>query len=156
MNTHYDDFGPDMVEKYMQRCLFYGMFPGFFSEDASSNPYFGNPKWYNRDRHLFRKYLPVIKPIAEAGWEPMTLARTDDPAVWVERFGRGPETGLYFTVMNTADEAKQVTLSLDEGVAFNAPLTGLLAPQSPVSPPYRLQLQPHEVRALQVQPKQRP
>ena len=155
MNTHYEDFGPEMVEKYMQRCLFYGMFPGFFSEDASTHPYFGNPKWYNRDRHLFRKYLPAIRQIAEAGWEPITRAKTDDPAVWVERFGQTPETGLYFTVMNTADEAKHVTLSFEDDIAGDDPLIDLLSPTAPAGQPPRLKLHPQEVRTFKVQPKQR-
>ena len=151
MNTHYDDFGPKLVEQYMQRCLFYGMFPGFFSEDASSNPYFGNPKWYNRDRHLFRKYLPVIQQMAEAGWQPVTLAQTDDPAVWVERFGKTPETELYFTVMNTADKSTQTTLTLDRELAKNAQLLDLLK-QTTINNPLRFELGPKQVMALRVQP----
>ncbi len=113
MNTNYDRFGPELVERYMQRCLFYGMFPGFFSENASTNPYFGNPRWYNRDRHLFKKYMPALKRVAEAGWEPLTLAWSDDAAVWVERFGRSIERGLFFTVMNTASERRRVRLLVE-------------------------------------------
>lgn len=74
-NTDYDRFGPELVERYMQRCLFYGCFPGFFSHDAATDPYFGNPRWYNRDRHLLAKYVPLIQRIHKAGWEPVTHAR---------------------------------------------------------------------------------
>ncbi|NOX53099.1 MAG: hypothetical protein GXP27_01400 [Planctomycetes bacterium] len=153
MNTHYDDFGPELVERYMQRCLFYGMFPGFFSEDASTNPYFGNPKWYNRDRHLFKKYLPVIKRIAEAGWEPITLARADDPAVWIERFGQSASSGLFFTVMNTAKELRRVRLTLDPKLAAAGRLVDLLSGQSfsLQSGPSSLTLQPEEVRAFRLE-----
>jgi hypothetical protein len=38
MNTDYDRFTPDLVEKYFQRCLFYGMWPGFFSHNAADRP----------------------------------------------------------------------------------------------------------------------
>ena len=50
-----------MTERYMQICLFYGMFPGFFSENAATNCYFANPAWYNRDRQLFSRYMPIIR-----------------------------------------------------------------------------------------------
>jgi len=30
MNTRFEDFSHELVEKYMRRSLAYGMFPGFF------------------------------------------------------------------------------------------------------------------------------
>ena len=69
-NTHFEDFTYDLTEKYMQRSLFYGMFPGFFSENGKTDHYFENPRWYNATRPLFKKYLPLIQEIAAAGWEP--------------------------------------------------------------------------------------
>src|SRR5947207_10447358 len=39
MNTNFDTFSPERVEKYFQRSLFYGMFPGMFSHNAADNPY---------------------------------------------------------------------------------------------------------------------
>ena len=35
MNTQFDKFSHELVEKYMKRSLAYGMFPGFFSHNAS-------------------------------------------------------------------------------------------------------------------------
>jgi hypothetical protein len=151
MNTHYDDFGPEFVERYMQRCLFYGMFPGFFSEDASTNPYFEHPKWYNRDRHLFRKYLPVIKKVAEAGWEPITLGRSSDSAIWLERFGQSKETGLYMTVMNSSDEAKQATIKLQQN-EFNCDFViDVLSDKRFLLSQLQLSLKPEEVRVLRLE-----
>ena len=57
MNTPYDRFPPDRVEKYFQRALFYGMYPSMFSHNASQDPYWRAPRWYNRDR-------PPLKPLA--------------------------------------------------------------------------------------------
>jgi len=108
MNTPFEQFSHALVEKYMKRCLAYGMFPGFFSHNASQGHYFTRPELYNRDRPLFKKYVPLCKLVAEAGWEPITLARTDDERVHVERFG-----GRYLTVFNDSDRARTVTLSLD-------------------------------------------
>lgn len=43
MNTDYDRFGSDLVEKYFQRALFYGMWPGFFSPNAADDRYWETP-----------------------------------------------------------------------------------------------------------------
>jgi len=100
MNTNYDAFTPDLVEKYFQRSLFYGIFPSMFSHNASENPYWQNPHWYNRDRHLFKKYIPLIKRIAEAGWQPITEARCDNASIYLERFGPDASGAIYFTLLN--------------------------------------------------------
>ncbi len=88
MNTNFDQLPPRRVEDYMKRCLAYGMFPGFFSHNAADGQYFQQPKLYNRDRPLFQKYLPLCRTVAEAGWEPITLARSSNPSIHVERFGQ--------------------------------------------------------------------
>ena len=101
MNTRFEDFSSELVEKYMKRCLAYGMFPGFFSANASGGHYFTRPELYNRDRPLFKRYVPLCKQVAEAGWEPITLARTDDEHVYIERFGN-----RYYTVFNDSRERR--------------------------------------------------
>jgi hypothetical protein len=109
MNTDFDKFSHALVEKYMKRCLAYGMFPGFFSADASTGHYFSRPDLYNRDRPLFKKYVPLTKRVAEAGWQPLARARAGDPKVYVERFGE-----RYLTVFNDSGQEKTVTLTLEE------------------------------------------
>jgi len=108
MNTRFEDFGPDLVEQYMKRCLAYGMFPGFFSHNASQGHYFSRPELYNRDRPLFKKYVPLVKRVAEAGWQPVTFVRSSDPKVYVERWGE-----RYLTVFNDSSERRTATLTLD-------------------------------------------
>jgi hypothetical protein len=110
MNTRYEKFTTDLVEKYFQRSLFYGMFPSMFSHNASQDPYWQNPNLYNRDRHLFKKYIPMIKKIAEAGWEPITYAMTDNDKVYIERFG---SVGvIYFTLLNDSNSAQEVGVTI--------------------------------------------
>ncbi len=87
MNTEFEKFPHTLVEKYMKRCLAYGMFPGFFSHNASQGHYFTRPELYDRDRSLFKKYVPLCKLIAEARWEPVTNARSSNSSITVERFG---------------------------------------------------------------------
>ena len=107
MNTDFRNFTPELVEKYMKRSLAYGMFPGFFSADASTGQYFQNPDLYNRDRPLFKKYIPLCKLIAEAGWKPVTLARSNDPKIYVEKFGEN-----YLTVFNDSKDHCETVIKL--------------------------------------------
>jgi hypothetical protein len=112
MNTDYDAFTPDLVEKYFQRSLFYGFFPGMFSHNAADRPYWQNPKWYNRDRPLFKQYLPIIRRVAEAGWQPVTGARCDNPRIFVERFGPAATGPVYLTLLNDTAAPQRGTVSL--------------------------------------------
>ena len=115
MNTDYEAFGP-YVERYFQRSLFYGMYPSMFSHNAAENPYWQNPKWYNRDRALFQKYLPVIRRIAEAGWQPVTGAACDNSAIWVERYGPDANGTRYYTLFTDSSQAQSgVLLEEDAG-----------------------------------------
>ncbi|MCX8036685.1 MAG: hypothetical protein N3D11_06480 [Candidatus Sumerlaeia bacterium] len=116
MNTEFENFSHALVEKYMKRSLAYGMFPGFFSHNASEKHYFSQPALYDRDRPLFKKYVPLCKLVAEAGWEPVTLARSSDPKVYVERFGGKAQ--CYLTVFNDSAERRTTTITLDK--AFGA------------------------------------
>ncbi len=108
MNTVFEEFSSELVEKYMKRSLAYGMFPGFFSHNASQGHYFTRPELYDRDRPLFQRYVPLCKRVAEAGWEPVTLARSSDERVYVERFGQ-----RYLTVLNDSDQPRTATIHLD-------------------------------------------
>jgi len=108
MNTPFEHFSHELVEKYMQRSLAYGMFPGFFSHNASQGHYFTRPELYDRDRPLFEKYVPLCKLVAEAGWEPLTAARSDHESVYVERFGT-----QYLTVFNDGPEKRTVTITIN-------------------------------------------
>jgi len=112
MNTNFEHFSHALVEKYMKRCLAYGMFPGFFSHNASEGHYFTRPDLYERDRDLFRKYVPLCKKVAEAGWEPVTQARSNRQDVYVERFGRE-----YLTVFNAGAKQQDVTVTTQMNVA---------------------------------------
>ncbi|MDO4574993.1 MAG: hypothetical protein Q4D98_07240 [Planctomycetia bacterium] len=103
-NTDFTKFSHELAEKYMRRALAFGMFPGFFSADASTGQYFRTPELYERDRPLFQKYLPLCRMVAEAGWESETGATVDVADVCVERFGD------YFTLFNPTD--KPVTCHL--------------------------------------------
>ena len=111
MNSDFTAFSREATEKFMKRALAYGMFPGFFSADASTGHYFSQPALYNRDRELFKKYVPLCRLVAEAGWEPLTGAVSDNPSVIVERFGRQPGV-CYLTVYNLAETRQKAEVTL--------------------------------------------
>ena len=79
-----------------------------FSVDAASNPYWENPDLYDRDRDLFKKYVPLVCEVAEAGWEPVTFARSSNRNVFVERFGR-----RYLTLCNDTAEAQKTRVTIE-------------------------------------------
>jgi hypothetical protein len=89
------------------------MFPGFFSHNASQGHYFSRPQLYNRDRPLFKKYVPLCRRLAEASWEPLTHARSSNKHVLVERFGRGPGP-RYLTVFNDSPQTQTAAIQMEE------------------------------------------
>jgi hypothetical protein len=109
MNTEFTRLSHERVDKYMEHCLAYGMFPGFFSADAATGHYFERPELFERDRPLFRKFVPLCKLVAEAGWEPVTHARASGPTIHVERFGEN-----YLTVFNDSAQPHEATITMDD------------------------------------------
>lgn len=114
MNTNFTKWTYEMSEKFFKRSLAYGMFPGFFSADASTGHYFENPKLYERDRPLFKKYIPICKEVAEAGWQPICGAVSNTDKVYVERFGSAADPKeSFFTVFNDSGQTQQVEIRFD-------------------------------------------
>ncbi|HTL27561.1 MAG TPA: hypothetical protein VL282_00005, partial [Tepidisphaeraceae bacterium] len=63
---------------------------------------------------LMRKYLPTIIRMNEAGWQPITHARSSDPNIGIERWGTGEsEKSLLFSVMNLAKAQATADISID-------------------------------------------
>jgi hypothetical protein len=98
-------------EIYFEKMLAYGFFPSFFSVDASNDPYWQDAKKIENGRPFFKKYIPLIKEVAAAGWEPVTYASGSSESVRIERFGN---TGkLLFTVRNSGSGDVSCTVTLD-------------------------------------------
>lgn len=98
-------------EVYFAKMLAYGFFPSFFSVDASSDPYWRDSTKIENGRPFFKKYIPIIKKVAGAGWEPITAATTNSELVKIERFGRDDK--LFFTVRNLSDKDTSCEVILD-------------------------------------------
>jgi hypothetical protein len=112
LNTDLSVLQNSEVEKYIDFCLFYGFYPGIYTNGGYGASYFEQPSLYERDRSIFTKYLPEIKKISEAGWEPITRAESSDPTIYIERYG-DKENKIYFTLRNTNNEPKTFNLKFD-------------------------------------------
>ncbi len=100
-------------EVYFEKMMAYGFFPSFFSVDASNDPYWQDKKKIENGRPFFKKYIPLIKEISAAGWEPVTLAGSGSSGIRIERFGRGDK--IFFTVRNNSALNTECTVKIDTG-----------------------------------------
>lgn len=96
---------------YFEKLMAYGFFPSFFSTNASSDPYWQDHQKIENGRPFFKKYIPIIKTIAAAGWEPVTGASGNNASVRIERFGKSGN--LFFTVRNNSSQEVKCLITLD-------------------------------------------
>jgi hypothetical protein len=110
LNADFGGLSSELVERYFQIALFYGFYPSMFSNDAATDPYWKDSSLYDRDRDLFKRYVPLIRRLNVAGWQPLTYATTDQEKVYIERFGDWPD--LCFTLRNILTVTTPVTVTL--------------------------------------------
>jgi hypothetical protein len=130
MNTRFDTMGPEVVLDYFNKSLLYDIFPSFFNGTYMQDGkwvnvhYFKDAKFYERDRHLFKKYIPILRRMFDAGWQPVTHARRTEPAaVRVERYGPSASGEALFAVYNPSASAVTAKLTVDAAaLALKAPL----------------------------------
>ena len=90
------------VEEYVQSAIAFGIAP-------ETRP-FGKER--TRDVDLYDRFIPILRRLGQAGWEPVSHARVSDRELWCERFGSGGR-GLFFTVYNPAEADRTTRLSID-------------------------------------------
>ncbi|NUQ00494.1 MAG: hypothetical protein HUU35_11635 [Armatimonadetes bacterium] len=86
-----------------QRALLWGAFPGTAGWLSGRN--------VDLHRSLFETYVPVLRDLTAAGWEPIPHAVVNDAAVRLERYGFRDD--LYLVLNNTTSDTRTVTLTLD-------------------------------------------
>jgi len=117
MDAPFDRFTKEMTERYFQRSLAYGALPSFFTWHGVStfghNLYYRRPDCYERDRPLFKKYIPLCRTLSEAGWQPVNQV-TDCvvEGVVTEQFGAVGRGDVYATVFNSTDRPAKVVVRL--------------------------------------------
>ena len=114
--NYHQQLGRPQIEQSMKACLAYGILPGFFDWPTSGlgpgSRYWDHPAYFERDRDLFRKYQPLCRALAAAGWEPVTYARAKPARVFVERFGPPADGPAWFTVFNEGKQAERTALAI--------------------------------------------
>ena len=155
MNTDFARFTPELVERYFQRCLFYGVWPGFFDEEAASkDPYWASAKkWYERDRPLFKQYIPLLRRVTTAGWQPLTHAACDNPKILVERFGPEADGTVLLMLLNDTSDTQSGSvmadlkaLGLEQRVSAQALVSGEAA--TPYGRGWQVSLRPQQAEVL--------
>ena len=119
-NTPVPAITHEQVEQYIKHQAFYGFYPAISSGGGEEKPgyrgwkrYFRSPELRERDRALFKQYIPLIRRINRAGWEPVTYAHTSDPKVFIERFGSWQANSLHFTLRNQSQDRRQATVRVE-------------------------------------------
>ena len=107
----------DQMEQFIRGQLFWGFYPAVSSAGGMLNGgapdrYFLHPGLYERDRPLFQYYVPLIRTLSSAGWEPVTNA-TATPVAGIERFGDFRRGAVLLTVRGPAATAVQAEITLD-------------------------------------------
>ena len=116
LNTDFTKVTQAEMESYMRLCAVYAIYPSAFSADAASNNYFEQPALYERDRPLFKKYVPIIRALSLAGWLPVSDATVDNANLGIEAYGTNAVTSTrYLTVRNFASQAMTANVTFDLG-----------------------------------------
>eukprot|EP01043_Picozoa_sp_COSAG02_P005155 COSAG02_NODE_138_length_34440_cov_16.694368_18_plen_1060_part_00 len=108
LDTDLASWTKEYTFQYFQICLVYGIWPSIEEDNTSEAPgYFSNPKLYERDRSIFKQFIPVLKQINYAGWQPLTFAAASDLEATtpksgsdfsIERFGSATDGVIYWTL----------------------------------------------------------
>ncbi len=115
------EFGMEQLVTYMDWCLFFAVYPSIGGIWDDPDPY----------RELFRNYVPLVRALGTAGWEPITHAWTDSEDIRVERYGYWSQGTLQFAVRNFGKETASGNMVIDadalkvgEGAVLTDAFTG--------------------------------
>ena len=124
-NEDFEAWSTTDLRARCERCLLYGFLPAP-GRAPNGNVYWNEPRWLERDRPLWRMYLPWLRRLAEAGWRPQGRAHPLAPEWRVEQFGPDPH-GSFFLAARRPDGApaeSEIELALDAPIVLLDPLSG--------------------------------
>jgi hypothetical protein len=98
------------VEQFVNKSLCYGIFASTSTNFFSGVQYETHPNGYLRDKKLLDWYVPLVRMLSEAGWQPVRYAAVEPQDVSCERFGSGR---TYFTLYNDSERKTTCKLTLD-------------------------------------------
>ncbi|MGN0493630.1 MAG: hypothetical protein ACI4F7_08290 [Acutalibacteraceae bacterium] len=113
-NNDYNYMDHDSMDKFFARCLPYAIYPDPCVNMAEGVLYWNSSNhFYERDRDVFKKYIPTLTEISEAGWEPVTLADSDDKELVIERYGDNDAEGYHFVIYNPTNRDKNISVNIE-------------------------------------------
>ncbi len=136
LNTRFENLPPDYIEDYFHASLLWDIFPSFFNgsylEEGKwiTAHFFKQPELYNQARPLYRQFIPILRRMFDAGWEPVTLARATPANVRVERYGPGNTGEVLLAAFNPTGEPVQAVLTAEVealGLGAGGTVTGLVS-----------------------------
>jgi hypothetical protein len=95
---------PEQAESRFRLLLFYHIYPGIFHS---------GPQSLERARPLYQKYIPLMRAMGRAGWEPVPWAISDDGSLLVERFGPAAAGPVFLAVRNPTEQVRTCTLTVE-------------------------------------------
>ena len=92
------------IERRLNTCLTYTWWPGVDGAPQET---------FDQKRPIYKKYIPVLRALARAGWEPVTYATAEPKGTIIERFGGEDGRPLFFTVRNTEQSLRTISVTID-------------------------------------------
>jgi hypothetical protein len=107
--------GADTLRFRVQQSLFYGIYAGPCRWETTS--------WYtSAHRAIYKLFTPLFQRLGEAGWEPLTNARSDNTALWLERYGNLKDDDLNFALRNETSTTKTAKLTINLDNSYDRPV----------------------------------
>jgi len=98
---------PAQMEYWFNRCVHWGIYPSF-----GNMRLFDTQEKYAPIARLNNRYVPALRAITSAGWQPVTHAHVTD-RVLVERWGPGKDGRVYLTVYPDSEALASTKLTID-------------------------------------------
>ena len=138
------------MEKYFKRGLVMDIFTSMAYGHFDSMD-------VNNAKILHEKYLPLMKMLYKAGWEPIngvSLAGEIN-GVYCERYGDPLNGKTFFVIYNDSSNIKDISLNLDSGIFHKSPsravnLCGSKESFNIINRKIDLRLDPWELKLLQI------
>ena len=92
------------VREVFNQAVCYGVF--VTCSNGLGKVYWTDPNGFPRDTTLYEWYVPLVRTLSKAGWEPVTWASSPTEGLRFERYGSGDE--VYFTMYNSGPEQECV------------------------------------------------
>jgi hypothetical protein len=109
LSYHWED--AEKVEEFVNKSLCFGIFASNSTNFFTGVQYENHPNGYLRDKELLDWYIPLVRKLFRAGWEPVRDCTVDNEDVCCERFGAGEV--VYYTLYNDSRKKAACTMEVD-------------------------------------------